>query len=213
MIVRPWPKAAASICRRTRSAYSRAPSLPVSTSRTTNSSPPYRQTTSMLRDCVCRIWPTMRSVSSPAGWPSSSLIALKPSMSSITTDSGWLKRLYRDTSSSSRVAKKRRLYRPVTSSVNENSLSRVLLDSSSRQSPSSRREHSSWEIAARRITKAPPSTSIAVTTVSARPPSRPPELNVAERMARSASEVTAMTPSSRPRTCSPTAAAVARATS
>ena len=36
----------------------------------------------------------MRSVSSPAAWPSSSLTALKPSRSSITTDSGWLKRRY-----------------------------------------------------------------------------------------------------------------------
>jgi hypothetical protein len=54
---------------------------PSPTARTTNSSPPTRAMTSAERSVTRRTVAMSRSAWSPAAWPSSSLVALSPSMS------------------------------------------------------------------------------------------------------------------------------------
>src|SRR5262249_16745678 len=61
----PWEKGYFETTSRMRSAYRRAPAFEVSTSNTANSSPPWRETTLIPRECFMRIWAISRSVSSP----------------------------------------------------------------------------------------------------------------------------------------------------
>ena len=73
---------------RNRSAVVAAASGVASSHTMTNSSPPYRATESPARATDRRREATSASTSSPTRWPRLSLIALKPSRSTNTTESG-----------------------------------------------------------------------------------------------------------------------------
>ena len=71
-----------------RSATTTAPSTGVSGSTTTNSSPPYRATTSLSRAHERMTSPASTSVRLPHRWPCVSFTVLNPSRSMNSTDSG-----------------------------------------------------------------------------------------------------------------------------
>ena len=101
----------------TRSTSCSASPGPVTFSRTsTNSSPPHRATVSLGRDGAQDAPPAARSARSPASWPCSSLISLKPSRSMNSTAMRWSLRLDAARACSSRSSSSARLARPVSGS-------------------------------------------------------------------------------------------------
>ena len=93
------------------------PRASVSGARTQNSSPPIRATVSCARIERSSATATVRSRSSPAGWPKRSLRSLKPSRSSMTTAKLRLVRVWRAISYSARQTSDLRLAMPVRGSL------------------------------------------------------------------------------------------------
>src|SRR3954470_23965697 len=101
---------------RRRSAVASAPVSSTSGSRTRNSSPPQRPAKSSSRSTWTSRAATRASTASPRAWPCSSLIDLKRSMSTRTSDRVRSWRVELRTSADSCRTRKRRLYRRVSSS-------------------------------------------------------------------------------------------------